>query len=448
MAKANGLFVLDIFVHTVELTNNLTQQTTEHAKNQFAVGFQFLDYPILVVYSKEAPAGGKKPRLLEFASGKSCVFKADADEIQFLIQQVRSWPASASASPSWVGWGASHRSRRGCPPRPSPKFAPSGAACCHHSFPAEHAGRTGVTYSPWIHKCRNSSIVACPCVQVPLYVLLLDSSQAQRPKMLSSGSVALTVKHRSDPSPPDPLYGYQQPAASSASHQLRVVELLNQQHAVVGKAVVQVGLSICDPTLLPHFKASGAAGSPNAAARPLRTTEAAPPALPARPDESQLRRSDPGVSASAGLPPNPAAPRPETAQRPAKQGTAVLAAALPAAPQQRPHTAPGGAAAGAKTLKQPLQGKGPPLAGAELPMTAWTIVISNPHVPVFTNDAGLLPLQYYDILKILLLLTLTIIQFDPAANNVHIAFGCNTTFPFAIRFLGCQKQRWTDPPLD
>lgn len=84
-SNAAGLFVLDVFVHSVELR-------TSNEVPPCAVGFQFLDYPVLMVYGK-APQQPKaldaKPQTLPFSAGKSCVFKADPDEIQFLVQQVR-----------------------------------------------------------------------------------------------------------------------------------------------------------------------------------------------------------------------------------------------------------------------------------------------------------------------------------------------------------------------
>jgi hypothetical protein len=56
--------------------------------------FQFLDYPVLVVHAKGGAEGGSggasaAGALVPVSSGKSCVFRADPEELAFLLQQAR-----------------------------------------------------------------------------------------------------------------------------------------------------------------------------------------------------------------------------------------------------------------------------------------------------------------------------------------------------------------------
>lgn len=101
-------FSLEVFVHALELSDPSFVEATlgfpgadAFPRVPYAVAFQFLDYPLLLVYARE-PALSVSGRgllepggaawyphdYLEFDGGKSCVLQADPDELAFLLEQV------------------------------------------------------------------------------------------------------------------------------------------------------------------------------------------------------------------------------------------------------------------------------------------------------------------------------------------------------------------------
>jgi hypothetical protein len=96
-------FGLEVFAHEVILyehaalpflspTSAVPSQTSR-LPGCCALSFQFLDYPLLMVYSStEEPqwaiAAGLNAQLHQFGSGKSCVVQADREELQFLLDEV------------------------------------------------------------------------------------------------------------------------------------------------------------------------------------------------------------------------------------------------------------------------------------------------------------------------------------------------------------------------
>lgn len=81
MADAEEHFQLEVFAFDVELLDAKLRLTP----SSLALAFQFLDYPLLLTYAGSSNPGGQ---IVNFSSGKSCIFTSDADELHFLLEQV------------------------------------------------------------------------------------------------------------------------------------------------------------------------------------------------------------------------------------------------------------------------------------------------------------------------------------------------------------------------
>lgn len=90
-------FTLEVYVHDVVVAQGVFGSELAYrqdAQAPYALSFQFLDYPLLLVYAGgEAWTGVSGPidvnsTVYNFSSGKSCVFQADAGELAFLVEQV------------------------------------------------------------------------------------------------------------------------------------------------------------------------------------------------------------------------------------------------------------------------------------------------------------------------------------------------------------------------
>ncbi|KXZ56185.1 hypothetical protein GPECTOR_1g16 [Gonium pectorale] len=95
-------FNFEVFVHALEFADpafveaTLGQPDSTHFPViPYAIAFNFLDYPLILVYAKQGaldttPGIGAFPGYLDFVtfdSGKSCILQADAEELQFLVEQ-------------------------------------------------------------------------------------------------------------------------------------------------------------------------------------------------------------------------------------------------------------------------------------------------------------------------------------------------------------------------
>lgn len=117
-------FSLEVFVHAVELTDPAgafaeatwgAPDAAAFPRIPYAVSFQFLDYPLLLVYAKEpvlqasalAYAQHAYPHdYLAFDAGKSCMLQADAGEMQFLLEQVCLGRSAPQYVYRWCAWSA------------------------------------------------------------------------------------------------------------------------------------------------------------------------------------------------------------------------------------------------------------------------------------------------------------------------------------------------------
>lgn len=96
-------FNFEVFVHALEFADPAFVEATAGpalsgdfpSACPYAVAFNLLDYPILLVYAKQpmldTSAAWPPPPvdLIDFQSGKACMLQADAEELQFLVEQVR-----------------------------------------------------------------------------------------------------------------------------------------------------------------------------------------------------------------------------------------------------------------------------------------------------------------------------------------------------------------------
>lgn len=98
-------FNFEVYVHALEFPDPGFVEATRGFPDSgafpvtpYAVAFSFLDYPVILVYSKhgalDTTAVDALPHFpgvfdfLSFDSGKSCILQADADEMRFLVEQV------------------------------------------------------------------------------------------------------------------------------------------------------------------------------------------------------------------------------------------------------------------------------------------------------------------------------------------------------------------------
>ncbi|GIL75813.1 hypothetical protein Vretifemale_5534, partial [Volvox reticuliferus] len=95
-------FNFEVFVHALEFADPAFVEatfglpdSTQFPVIPYAVAFSFLDYPLILVYAKHGALGTSTfsetfPTyydFISFDSGKSCMLQADAEEMQFLIDQ-------------------------------------------------------------------------------------------------------------------------------------------------------------------------------------------------------------------------------------------------------------------------------------------------------------------------------------------------------------------------
>ena len=106
-------FNLEVFVHALEMADPAFVEATlgfpdahSFPRIPYALAFQFLDYPLLLVYAKEpalqASALSQQDQpypfdYVTFDSGKSCVLQSDPQEMQFLLEQVSRTRAGGAA---------------------------------------------------------------------------------------------------------------------------------------------------------------------------------------------------------------------------------------------------------------------------------------------------------------------------------------------------------------
>lgn len=79
-------FLLEVYVHDLQFDTPVQQD--ERAPAPFALAFQFLDYPLLLTYASSSASFGSES-VIRFAAGKSCILQEEAEELQFVLQQVR-----------------------------------------------------------------------------------------------------------------------------------------------------------------------------------------------------------------------------------------------------------------------------------------------------------------------------------------------------------------------
>jgi hypothetical protein len=74
-------FLLEVYSHELEMGED------DGAHNhEFALAFQFLDYPILLTYATSSKSYSTS--IIKFATGKSCILQEDQEEIRYVIQKV------------------------------------------------------------------------------------------------------------------------------------------------------------------------------------------------------------------------------------------------------------------------------------------------------------------------------------------------------------------------
>lgn len=98
-------FLLEVYTHELKLPSSSGEHAAEAVAAlqaspgtgasiaPLALAFQFMDYPLLLTYGPPAGQGGARPGpqgsiAISFASGKSCVFQEDAEELQFVLEKV------------------------------------------------------------------------------------------------------------------------------------------------------------------------------------------------------------------------------------------------------------------------------------------------------------------------------------------------------------------------
>eukprot|EP00983_Pelagomonas_calceolata_P040321 1137563-Pelagomonas_calceolata.AAC.3 len=98
-------FGLEVFAHEVVLyesaalpslptSNPFTTGRHASLPGCCALAFQFLDYPLLLVYANPydepqwAISGGANSQVHRFCSGKKTIIQADREELQFLLEEV------------------------------------------------------------------------------------------------------------------------------------------------------------------------------------------------------------------------------------------------------------------------------------------------------------------------------------------------------------------------
>jgi hypothetical protein len=91
--EADSLFALQVFAHDVRFTHSddaaLMLSVFGDPMHDLALAFQFLDYPLLLVYAtgRHGPLGIEEQQLV-FRVGKRAVLEAVAGQLEFLAQQV------------------------------------------------------------------------------------------------------------------------------------------------------------------------------------------------------------------------------------------------------------------------------------------------------------------------------------------------------------------------
>ncbi len=82
-------FSLQVYAEDVTLLGNSVAQAPSH----LALAYQFLDYPLLLVYPRAVAAAWTDASThgtqVLFKSGKACILEADAGELSFLTGQVQ-----------------------------------------------------------------------------------------------------------------------------------------------------------------------------------------------------------------------------------------------------------------------------------------------------------------------------------------------------------------------
>eukprot|EP00798_Chlamydomonas_sp_ICE-L_P008184 gene8184-1442_t len=91
-------FSLEVYIHDLEVKNEVMlmsddvegQQTKSGGfpRMPYAITFQFLDYPLLLCYASKCVNTPDARASYVFESGKSCMFQADSNELDFLVKQV------------------------------------------------------------------------------------------------------------------------------------------------------------------------------------------------------------------------------------------------------------------------------------------------------------------------------------------------------------------------
>ena len=134
-------FLLEVYVHDLQF--DVPVQQDERAPAPLALAFQFLDYPLLLTYARSPGAFGSES-VIRFSAGKSCILQEEAEELQFVLQQVRTAHSAAKSTP---------------------------LATCNTSHPMQHLC--------W--------------AQVPLYASLFHVGTLPRPALIASGSTPLFI---------------------------------------------------------------------------------------------------------------------------------------------------------------------------------------------------------------------------------------------------------------
>lgn len=88
-------FALEVYTHDVQVHQGAlpNREQGQFPQLPYALGFAFLDYPLLLTYPTSegwvpSSSGRGTDALYVFGSGKSCVLNTDAGELSFLLEQV------------------------------------------------------------------------------------------------------------------------------------------------------------------------------------------------------------------------------------------------------------------------------------------------------------------------------------------------------------------------
>ena len=129
-------FLLEVYVHDLQF--DVPVQQDERAPAPLALAFQFLDYPLLLTYARSPGAFGSES-VIRFSAGKSCILQEEAEELQFVLQQVRTAHSAAKSTPL-ATCNTSHPMQH-LPPHATPLLGTGAAVCL--PLPCRHAASPG-----------------------------------------------------------------------------------------------------------------------------------------------------------------------------------------------------------------------------------------------------------------------------------------------------------------